>query len=253
LAADQIESMYQLFENYYNHANRIIFLEDLMKKDFVFLMEDQHGKIQGFSTIVSRLVEIPGLRKKIYSHFSGDTVIAKEFWGQRVLGIMFLKHLFWEKLKKWPYGHYWLLITKGYKTYLLMANNCPDHYPRFEKKTPSKEQNILHGLARIFFQETYDEQSGLLLYSQKPHVLKDSVKEGIAEIDPKIIVENKRINFFVKKNPTWKQGDELVCIAEMNLLMPFQYQLKSFFKLSFNKIEKIKKRFLRTKIRYQGI
>ena len=64
----------------------------------------------------------------------------KQFWGSPALGIQFLIYLWKLKIKSITRPVYWFLISKGYKTYLLMANNFSEHYPRFEKSTPTFEK-----------------------------------------------------------------------------------------------------------------
>ena len=45
------------------------------------------------------------------------------------------------------------------------------------------------------------------------------LKEGIAEVGTGALT-HPRIKFFADKNPDWRSGVELACIAEMTFLMP---------------------------------
>ena len=103
--------MLWLMQAYYDSVTERQFLEDLSKKDAVILLKDQSREIQGFSTLATVRVKLDG--KTLRAIFSGDTVIDKQYWGQRALGKAFLRYLFIEKLKSPFEPLYWLLISKG--------------------------------------------------------------------------------------------------------------------------------------------
>ncbi|MEW6213542.1 MAG: hypothetical protein AB1631_34925, partial [Acidobacteriota bacterium] len=130
LAQTDRERMFELMRSYYDWVSREKFLSDLSNKNDVILLRDSAGRIQGFSTL--RIVSLKADGKTLRAVFSGDTVIERAFWGQRVLGKAFLRYLFHQKIRH-PFDPlYWLLISKGYKTYLMMANNFSEYYPRYD-------------------------------------------------------------------------------------------------------------------------
>jgi hypothetical protein len=225
LNENQVEAMFQIFSKYYNNTDKEQFLKDLYDKSRVFLLLDKAtNTIQGFSTIKNIDVEFNS--KVVRGVFSGDTIIEKEYWGQGTLGVAFLKHLFWEKLKK-PFDPlYWFLISKGYKTYLLMANNFSNHYPRFEKATPEMEQHLIDSFSSSLYGHYYDKEAGVISYSKVEVSTKDCLREEVSPITDELINSNKRIRFFAKMNPSWQQGDELSCVAKMTFSMPILYQIK---------------------------
>ena len=150
LSSKDIDAMFNLFCKYYSNVSKEQFNIDLSEKDYLFLLKDKATlAIKGFSTIVEFNIDKNGKASRGY--FSGDTVIDKEYWGQGALGKAFLKFLFIQKLKKPFTPLYWFLISKGYKTYLMMANNFKTHYPRFEKETPSHLREIIN----TFSEELY--------------------------------------------------------------------------------------------------
>lgn len=216
------ERMFEIFQKYYANTSYETFLKDLSDKDIVFLLLDQKDQqIQGFSTLKNLKVSF---ENKIYhASFSGDTIIEKAYWGQGALGVAFLKYLLLQKLKNPFRPYYWFLISKGYKTYLLMANNFPVHYPRFEKETPRKEQDLIHSLGEVLYGSSYKKNLGLIRFDDSTQ--KDALKGDVAPITVDLL-KNDRISYFVKKNPDWIKGDELACLAEMTLMMPIRYQMK---------------------------
>lgn len=226
ITISQIEEMHTLFNRYYDNAEFKQFKTDLLDKDHVIILYKKGTPyIKGFSTIKTLNTMVNG--KKVRGMYSGDTVVDKEFWGQGTLGNAFLKHLFLEKCKKPLTPLYWFLISKGHKTYLLMANNFVKHYPRYEARTPVKVQEIIHSFASGLFSKHYNVKTGIIHFNNKD---KDCLKTNVAPITAEMVAKNKRIAFFAKTNKNWFKGDELACVAEMTFLLPFQYLLKTLSK-----------------------
>lgn len=212
--------MHLLFTQYYEDHPLETFKSDLAEKDHVILLRDQAtGIIQGFSTLLR--VEIPTEKGPVRGVYSGDTVISKDYWGSAALGLAFLKYLWLEKWRTPFRPLYWFLISKGYKTYLLMANNFTRHYPRLEEKTPPHFQRIIDDFYGRRFEKTYRPTQGLIV----PEGTSCRVKEEVAPITPELL-KIPRIAFFQARNPSWTEGVELCCLAEMTLFMPLKYAVK---------------------------
>lgn len=215
--------MFSLMQKYYDGVAIETFESDLSRKNKVILLKDQ-GLIQGFSTLVFLRTVVNG--KTVYGVFSGDTVIEKQYWGQTVLGRAFLRRLFFEKLKR-PFAPlYWLLLSKGYKTYLMMANNFAEHYPSAEKSTPPERRAISDAFYEKLFPGFYDSAAGVIRFPQASCRLKC----GVAEISQSLLASNPRVAFFEQANPEWRAGVELACLARMTLSAPFRYVLKAGLK-----------------------
>lgn len=220
LSPEDKARMFQLMRAYYDAITEPRFLSDLSNKDAVILLKDRGNMIQGFSTLVNVSVKVEG--KTLRAVFSGDTVIDRRYWGQGALGKPFLRYLFIERIKS-PFAPlYWLLISKGYKTYLMMANNFSEHYPRFEKPTPARAKLILDSFYSTLYPRHYDARTGLIEAQGEACRL----KPGVAGIPIALLKSNPRIAFFQRRNPRWHEGAEMACIARMTLLMPFGYALK---------------------------
>jgi hypothetical protein len=216
--------MHQIFAKYYDGHPFAQFQNDLAEKDHVILLRDvEQGRIKGFSTLMK--VEIQTERGTVRGFYSGDTVLEKEYWGSPALGLEFLRFLWIERLKNPFRPLYWFLISKGYKTYLLMANNFSTHYPRFELKTPDYFQSIMNSFYEKKFNGLYDRESGRVQTAGTACRL----KEQVAEVTPEM-QRLERVAFFQKVNPDWRSGVELACLAEMTIWMPFKYAFKKFFR-----------------------
>jgi len=236
LQAFEVDCMYHLFATYYENTQKEKFLKDLLNKDKVILLRDKYEKkIRGFSTIKFMDINIQG--KKVYGLFSGDTVIDADYWGQTALTMEFFKVQMFFKFKHPFNGFYWFLISKGFKTYLLLTNNYQNYFPRFDKETPRKHKMIIDGLAHQIFGETYDSNSGLLKCAN----LYERLKGEVAPIDDHAL-KNPNIKYFQDKNPNWIEGEELCCIGRVDyglvtkyLSRTYKKRLKPVFKLSWFK------------------
>ncbi|HVH44622.1 MAG TPA: hypothetical protein VM925_19845 [Labilithrix sp.] len=220
----QLRRMFAVFEQYYDKVTFERFLADLSAKDDVILLVDDGDVVQGFSTLKNLSVRVGG--QEVQGLFSGDTVVAREYWGQRVLGRAFLKYLFLQKARRPFTPYYWFLISKGFKTYLLMANNFEDHHPRPEQPIGTWEKAVLDSFAKTLYRDEYDPTTGLISFPESHGQL----RRGVAPITDELRAKYPRIAFFEERNPTWEGGTELACIARMTWSMPLKYTLKAYLK-----------------------
>lgn len=224
LSLENRNRMFQIMTQYYERMVRETFDSDLNEKTDVILLLDNNRDIQGFSTLLLQYDSNEG--KKYITIFSGDTVLDKQYWGNGALATAFGQYLLRIKMKH-PFTEvYWLLISKGFKTYLLMANNFPLHFPRHEKRTSRRAQHIMDKFYSGRFGKDYFPQDGIIRFAkEKSSYIKDFNHE-IGEQER----QNPRVAFFESKNPKWFHGEELACIAKVTLWIPFRYMCKRVFK-----------------------
>lgn len=230
----EIERMYQLFSKYYENHSRTTFQQDLLEKNHVILLRDKKtNELCGFSTLLNVALKTDhGRARGIYS---GDTVIEKNYWGSPALGMAFLQYLWRQKIKSPFQPVYWFLISKGYKTYLLMANNFALHYPRFEKETPTYFKKLMDDFYLSRFGNAYNKHNGQIRFQSVSCRLKNEV----ADITPEML-RIPRVAFFQHRNPDWRNGTELACLAEMTYLMPLRYAIKKTYQNMMNLVIKNK-------------
>lgn len=202
----QIDEMFELFQQYYANADRERFRSDLNEKSHV-IMYFVSGRVAGFSTLIARSFAETGKARFL---FSGDTVLRKDIWGMKRLkvdfGLFVLKQRFFHPFN--PF--YYMLISKGFKTYLLIRKNLRRSYPNCFEPTPETHQKMVDFFYRKKFGDEYHAEEGLIRY----HSLRDSVKGGVA--DPTLEqLKDPDIAYFVKRNPRYAEGEELACIAEV--------------------------------------
>ncbi|MFT7371773.1 MAG: hypothetical protein ACI9T9_000452 [Oleiphilaceae bacterium] len=219
----QLLEMHRVFVQYYHNANLHNFVTDMGKKTGVIILQEKNTKkIIGFSTW-TELNIIKGDKKSI-GIFSGDTVVEKEYWGNKELQKTFVKQLLKTKIKNPKTSVFWLLISKGYKTYLLLTNNFPKHYPS-HKKNNIKLESIVDEYCEQLYPDAYNKDDRLLNFGDDYQYLKDDV----ADITPDMTDENLDIRHFTKLNPSWQQGTELPCVGEVSLHMMWRFMRKNLF------------------------
>ncbi|RZU35397.1 hypothetical protein EV700_3350 [Fluviicoccus keumensis] len=203
-----IRQMYAVYSRYYERTDWDLFLRDLSKKTGAFLIRRKSDNlIVGFSTIVSSDMVIRG--KKSRGVFSGDTIIERAYWGSRVLQIAFTKFMLAEKIRYPRQPIYWLLISKGFKTYLLLANNFLEFYPNPRGNHGDDLSDVVDTYCNEMFPEFYDREKRILDFGQDYQCLKGDV----AEITDEMRLSTPAIRFFEERNPEWRRGTELPCVG----------------------------------------
>lgn len=236
LSLDDIWAMHVLFEQYYHNVEFSVFFQDLKKKDGVMLLREVNSQnIVGFSTMLTIPFDCDG--REVKGLFSGDTIVDRRYWGNREMLRCFVTHLLRLKLKDIRTPLYWLLISKGYKTYLVLSNNFPKHYPHYRKASSSLMASVVDQYCEKLYPDAFCAESKLLKFGDGYQKLKDDV----AAISEELKEKNPKIRFFEEKNPTWRDGTELPCVGEVSFSMFWQVLRKIFG-------EAAKKRMQRTKI-----
>ena len=217
-----LKQVYRVFEQYYDNTSFKLFKRDLSNKSGAFLvLHPKTGSIVGFSTIKELSLEIEG--KKTHAFFSGDTVVEKEFWGTRILPYLMFKYIVSFRLRTVGDPIYWLLISKGYKTYMIMANNWYSYYPHYKGKNQHLKR-IADAYADAYYGDYYVEEKGIMDFGDDYAPLKGEV----APITNEMRQKSPKIKFFEELNPEWKRGTELVCVGAIPTKDIFRY-VERFF------------------------
>jgi len=219
VSVDLMHRMYQVYRRYYENISLDVFCRDMLEKSGVFIIDERvSGRTVGFSTLKVLDMEVAG--EKVTAVFSGDTIIEREFWGNKVLQFQFFLRVLKEKLKRPGRPLFWLLISKGYKTYLLLANNFYTYYPHPEGQNSHLAEHV--GVyCRALFPGYFCEHRGLLDFGSGYTHLKDDV----AGITDEMRHASAKIRFFEQRNPSWHRGTELPCIGLVDRHLLMRYPL----------------------------
>ncbi len=227
ISPEIIMNMFKLFSRFYEDISFSQFCLDLKDKDHVILAFDKKtDDLKGFTTI--KVYKTSIANRSVNVLYSGDTIVDPQYWGQTALHKALFNYVLKLKLKEPLRPLYWFLISKGYKTYLGLARNVPEHWPRYDKETPAFEKSLMNHLARERFQESWREDLGVLKFS----TCKGRLKVGVACVENNLL-GNPQIKFFHDRNPGHMQGDELCCLGKLDsrLVIHFSWRtLKKSFK-----------------------
>jgi hypothetical protein len=233
LQTSERSRMLALMELCYDGIEAEQFFADLDTKDAVILLYSRaQDHLVGFSTI--RVVSERVYRRRVDLIFSGDTVIHPDYWGQKALHIAFGRFLLRRKLRHPFRPCLWLLLSKGFKTYLLMANHFPRSFPRLDKEMPAAYVALRDRMARAWWQEAYDPSPGIVHLPQP----RDRVKAAFAVIDSATRAL-PHVAFFVSQNPGYAYGDELVCLAELRVVDVVRAMIRLVWRKGWHTVRRV--------------
>jgi hypothetical protein len=205
VAQSMRRDMYALFRRHYEDVDLATFLHDLDEKDDVIVLRDSAGILRGFSTV--RTYD----RSEERLFFSGDTIVEEGWWGEQELGRA------WCRLAGQVFAEapevplYWLLLSKGHRTYSYLPLFFHDFHPRHGGEMPAHLRAIRDSLASMKYGASYDAARGVVAFASAPGRL----REDIAEIGEHRL-RREHVRFFLSANPRYREGHELVCIAPLH-------------------------------------
>jgi len=211
LTPRQVDRMWQLYADFYDHVDRDTFERDLAEKTLVFLGCDATtGVIVGFSTAL--IYRHPYRGRAVGVYFSGDTIVLPGYWGQTALHRAVLYQLLRWKLRHPLTPLYWHLICSGYRTYLTLVRNLPTHWPDHRRATPEWERGLLQSVGRARYGDAWRAERAVVSFGEGQPVL----KAAVAPITP-ALEALPEIAFFVTANPGYGTGDELAMLGRVDL------------------------------------
>ncbi len=206
----EVSAMYSLMEQFYDNTDENVFRRDFYDKDYCLALYHETDGLVGFTT--QKVLELTVNEKTIHGMFSGDTIIHKAHWGDIELFRVWAQ--FWFEFAKQYEEFYWFLICKGYKTYRIMPLFWTEFYPNYRCETPAYEQSIIDAYASFLYPDEYNPQTGVIEYKSE----KDKLKTGVADIGAHEL-KNKDTAFFCHANPDHIIGNDLACLAKIDIAM----------------------------------
>jgi hypothetical protein len=195
LASAQRGAMYAIFRSQFPDTPREAFDRDLDAKNWVLLLEDERtGAPAGFSTMLH----------------SGDTVVSESAAGSPSLSKCWIGAV--NRLRgDDPAPLFWLLIVSGFRTYRFLPVYWRRFYPRYDEPTPPETQALMETLAAERFGSRYDRDKGIVRL-ETPEILRPELREI-----PEHRLADPHVAYFASRNPGYRRGDEMVCIAELSI------------------------------------
>lgn len=202
---------FNIYETYFENVSFPVFVDHIGHKDKVIVLRDKdQDMVRGFSTfkVMERNVD----QKKVYGIFSGDTIIHRDYWGEQELVRSFC-YLSGQVAAKMEEGSqlFWLLISKGYKTYRYLPVFTEDYYPSYKSNWPEYEKRVMLAFYQDLYPDEFDPATGLLTFNNKI----GNLRPGVGDAD-EYRVQDPDISYFVNANPEHMKGTELCCLAELS-------------------------------------
>ena len=208
LSAPLVEAMFELYTRYFDATGPELFRSDLDGKDWVLLMKDREGRLRGFSTLALLESQLGGSR--VRALFSGDTIVDHRHWGQQALAFTWIRFAGVLKAQAPEVPLYWFLVVKGQRTYRYLEAFARSYYPHWARPTPAPMQSLMDHLARERFGSAYQAGLGVLRFeSSRGHLKPVWAQIPVAER------ERPEVAYFLRRNPGYVRGEELVCLTEL--------------------------------------
>ncbi len=205
--------MYALLARYFANPTHAQFESDLAEKEWAIVLRDNlTHQVQGFSTLMR--YHLPSESQEddaqpIVAFFSGDTIIARDYWGETALPRWWGRHVFSLADQIQNASVYWFLISSGYKTYRYLPLFFREFYPSYERITPPHVKRLLDRLGQLKFGDEYNATRGVIRLAHSA-----PLQAGVAEISAQRL-KDPHVSFFAQANPGHERGDELACLAEL--------------------------------------
>lgn len=209
LTLSECEQMYSVFSRYYDNVNRSRFERDLKEKNWVIILRNQDHTVVGFSTLQTyEHIGKLGVSRILYS---GDTIMERVYRQNGHLAGAF-GHFLIRTITEQPSAPiYWLLTSKGVRTYRFLPVFFKRFFPVFNQKTPAEIETLLNEIATAKFGDDYSPHTQII----SRHGQRDWL--CASEHDPQLLRRSdSHIQFFLQANPGYLHGDELACITEIS-------------------------------------
>lgn len=206
VSEEEKENLYALFQTFYANTEYKRFLADFKEKQWLIRMSEG-PRLAGFST--QQILELPIGGKPVRFLFSGDTIVHPDYWSKSHLAGAF-GHLFLRTAAEAASPLYWFLISKGFRTYRFL----PVFFNRFHPRHTCGDSDLkplLDAVAAFKFGKHYNPETERITFTR----IKDHLQGPLAEI-PASRNTNPHIDFFIKRNPHYRTGTELACIAPLS-------------------------------------
>lgn len=201
------KAMYAVFRQNFDGIRREWFDQDLDEKNHVILLERTDGHVIGFSTLLLYDTEYRGERFNVV--YSGDTIVDRDAWGSSALPRAWIKTVL--DLKEDDARLMWLLIVSGFRTYRFLPVFFKHFFPSHDGSATPETLALLDKLARERFGSLYDTKRNIVRF---PHPQR--LRSDLAAIPPGRR-GHSHVAHFERLNPGHAQGDELVCVTEIDV------------------------------------
>jgi len=222
--------MYALFARAYEATDRQRFFTDLAAKRDVLLLRGDGGRIAGFTTLAvfedahsageDGESEDGGCPIRVV--FSGDTLVDPACWGSNALNFAWIRHIARIRAEAPETPLYWLLLSKGFRTYRYLSTFAHQYVPRRDGPDDPALAALRDQLAERLFGPAFDKTRGIVAHDPP----RDRLAAPLAAL-PQTGRAAGEARFFARRNPGYVRGEELVCLCALDVgnMRPFAQRL----------------------------
>jgi len=200
-------AMLELMQRHYENVRPDVFHRDLAEKRWVIVVFEPSGRLCGFSTQTLLSAKTPC--QPFRALFSGDTIVAREHWGDPALSHAWGRFALSLIDRYGDQPLYWLLLSQGFRTYRFLPLFFHEFYPRHDRPTPRHIQAIIAAVASARYAESYDHSGGVV----RSHPLQYRLRQDLGDVQQRS--SDPHVRFFAQQNPGHSSGDELCCLAPL--------------------------------------
>ncbi|MBF0430872.1 MAG: hypothetical protein HQK83_06305 [Fibrobacteria bacterium] len=203
LVQSEKHRMFELMCAHFAGMKEHSFFTDLREKNNVILLKDQTGTLQGFSTLLEQTLRVQERECTIL--FSGDTIVDRQYWGHPELAKAWGRYAFDLVRRSCQRPVYWILMTQGYRTYKFLSVYFREFWPHPYLALPLVEKEIRDQFMEKKYGSNYNKDKGIVPADKEQYCLRHNLWPAP--------LDNVYYQLFIKANPGFGNGDELVCIA----------------------------------------
>jgi len=143
--------------------------------------------------------------------FTSHVLLREEYRGHNLIQRLGLR-VFLQTRMRYPLRSiYWFFDTFSYKSYLLLARNLREYWPRHDRPTPDWERGLMAHLSERTYGASWQPQQGIVVRSGRKKL------RGEAAPLPADLSDAPDLQFYVRANPGHAAGDMLVCLCPLSL------------------------------------
>lgn len=208
LTSGELEEIWALTERYVD-TPRQHYESKLLALPEVGLWRARGGELAGLVSLQVRPVVWEGRTRVII--FTSSVVADERFRGRNLVLKTGLRVFARERLRRPFAPAYWFFDTFSYKSYLILARNLGEYWPRRDRATPPDTLALIDKLATEQYGAGWDRVAGIVRRSGHKQLRPDT-----APIDGKLR-SDPDVRFFESANPGHSDGDMLVCLAPLTV------------------------------------
>jgi hypothetical protein len=206
LRSAELDEIWTLTERYIE-VDRAHYESRLLALPEVGLWRVRGGELAGLVSLDVYTTRWQGRASTII--FTSSVVADERFRGRNLVLKTGLRLLLREKLRRPLVPAYWFFDTFSYKSYLILARNLREYWPRRDTPTPPATAAFIDELATQRYGADWDRDRGVVRRSGYKRLHSTTAPiDGRLQSDPDV-------RFFETLNPGHREGDMLVCLAPL--------------------------------------